>query len=93
MTTQNATKKAETPATTGIPASQTTVIDGNFGLARVIVPGASALPSVRAYTQVCRNLGWDQSARWFVFAHTHQPLDGVGLNGTRVGPRFWNTGS
>ena len=65
----------------------------DYVLARVIAPGASALPSVRAYAQVCRNLGWDQNARWFVLAHTHQPLDGVGLNGTRVGARFWNTGS
>jgi Calcineurin-like phosphoesterase len=75
----------------GEPGPQPPAAD--YVLARVIPPGASALPSVRAYAQVCRNLGWDQNARWFVFAHTHQPLDGVGVNGTRGGARFWNTGS
>jgi hypothetical protein len=61
-------------------------------LARVVPPGTSVLPSVRAYGRVCRNLGWDREARWFVFAHTHQPLDGVRVTGTSVGPRFWNAG-
>jgi hypothetical protein len=32
MTTLNNLEKAETPATTGIPASQRPVITGNFGL-------------------------------------------------------------
>jgi hypothetical protein len=32
VTTSAAARKAETPATTGIPASQKPVIDGNFGL-------------------------------------------------------------
>ena len=64
----------------------------DYVLARVVPPGSSVLPSVRAYARVCRNLGWDRGARWFVFAHTHQPLDGVHANGTGAGPRFWNTG-
>jgi hypothetical protein len=65
----------------------------DYVLARVVAPGASALPSVRAFARVCRNLGWDQDARWFVFAHTHQPLAGVCPDGASVGSRFWNTGS
>ncbi len=65
----------------------------DYVLARVVAPGSSVLPSVRAYARVCRNLGWDQGARWFVFAHTHQPLDGVRAGDTSAGPRFWNTGS
>ena len=73
------------------PEPQTPAAD--YVLARVVAPGASVLPAVRAYARVCRNLGWDQGARWFVFAHTHQPLDGVRADGTSVGPRFWNTGS
>ena len=65
----------------------------DYVLARVVAPGASVLPAVRAYARVCRNLGWDQQARWFVFAHTHQPLDGVRSDDTNPEPRFWNTGS
>ena len=65
----------------------------DYVLARVVAPGASVLPAVRAYAQVCRNLGWDRQARWFVFAHTHQPLDGVRSEDTSTGARFWNTGS
>jgi hypothetical protein len=64
----------------------------NYVLARVVEPGASVLPSVTAYARVCRNLGWDLEAQWFVFAHTHQPLDGVSASATNTGPRFWNTG-
>jgi hypothetical protein len=74
----------------GRSAPQTPAAD--YLLARVVAPGSSVLPSVRAYARVCRNLGWEEGARWFVFAHTHQPLDGVHANATRVGPRFWNTG-
>ena len=64
----------------------------NYVLARVVEPGASVLPSVTAYARVCRNLGWDRDAHWFVFAHTHQPLEGVSASATQTGPRFWNTG-
>jgi hypothetical protein len=66
---------------------------GDYMLARVVEPGGSVLPTVRAYARVCRNLGWDKQARWFVFAHTHQPLDGVHAEEGPVGTRFWNTGS
>lgn len=64
----------------------------DYELARVIAPGSSVMPSVRAYARVCRHLGWDQDVSWFVFAHTHQPLDGVRVTDTGDAPRFWNTG-
>lgn len=44
-----------------------------------------------AFDQVVTNLGWEEHTSTIVFAHTHQPLDGV------YGPsgkcRYWNTGS
>jgi hypothetical protein len=45
-----------------------------------------ALP---AFVKAAANLGWDRQADKIVFAHSHQPLDGV-MHG---GARFWNTGS
>jgi len=46
---------------------------------------------VAAFDQVVTNLGWAERTNTIVFAHTHQPLDGV------LGPsgkcRYWNTGS
>ena len=74
----------------GTPQGHTPTAD--FVLARVVAPGASVLPSVAAYARVCANLGWDRDVRWFVFAHTHQPLDGVRASATNPGDRFWNTG-
>jgi Calcineurin-like phosphoesterase len=74
---------------TGPPLRDTT----DYGLARVVAPGASVLTSVRAYERVCRHLGWIQEASWFVFAHTHQPLSGVSATEARARPRFWNSGS
>jgi hypothetical protein len=46
---------------------------------------------VRAFAQVVQNLGWDKQADQIVFAHTHQPLAGCELPGTRA--RVWNSGS
>ncbi len=63
-----------------------------YVLARAVAPGSSVLPSVRAYARVCRNLGWDRDARWLVFGHTHQPVNGIRADGAGAGPRFWNTG-
>lgn len=74
----------------GTPQAHTPTAD--YVLARVVAPGASVLPAVRAYARVCANLGWDRDASWFVFAHTHQPLAGVSADSTAAGPRFWNTG-
>jgi hypothetical protein len=74
----------------GTPRTHTPTAD--FVLARVVSPGASVMPAVSAYARVCANLGWDRDARWFVFAHTHQPLAGVSAHPSGAGPRFWNTG-
>ena len=38
-----------------------------------------------------RNLGWARETDKIVFAHTHQPLDGVSGPGGKT--RYWNTGS
>jgi UDP-2,3-diacylglucosamine pyrophosphatase LpxH len=61
-------------------------------------PGASACDpaapqrvGLEAFAKVVRNLGWDREARHVVFAHTHQPLDGVCASEGDV--RYWNTGS
>ncbi|MBV9001043.1 MAG: hypothetical protein JO304_18425 [Solirubrobacterales bacterium] len=37
------------------------------------------------------NLGWAAETNKIVFAHTHQPLDGVSTPGGSI--RYWNTGS
>jgi hypothetical protein len=46
--------------------------------------------ALNAYAEVTRTLGWDGEYDHFVFAHTHQPLDGVTAAGHKG--RFWNTG-
>jgi hypothetical protein len=48
--------------------------------------------AVSAYGEVVRNLGWDQLTDKLVFAHTHQPLNGLSPPDS-PGVRFWNTGS
>ncbi|MBV9195459.1 MAG: metallophosphoesterase [Solirubrobacterales bacterium] len=75
----------------GLPDPQPPAAD--YMLARVVAPGSSVIASLHAYGRVCRNLGWDREARWFVFAHTHQPLDGVRVGDASRELRFWNTGS
>ncbi|MBV9918009.1 MAG: metallophosphoesterase [Solirubrobacterales bacterium] len=75
----------------GKPAPRPPAAD--YMLARVVRPGTSVWASLNAYAHVCRNLGWDREAKWFVFAHTHQPLAGVHAAATGSGARFWNTGS
>jgi UDP-2,3-diacylglucosamine pyrophosphatase LpxH len=60
-------------------------------LARQVSPSDPAGRAVAAFEQVVTNLGWAPQSNQVVFAHTHQPLDGV------LGPagqiRYWNTGS
>ena len=63
----------------------------SHALVRLVNPSDSALPAVEAIDKVVRNLGWDRGTDQIVFAHTHQPLDGVGAPGGKV--RYWNTGS
>lgn len=64
-------------------------------LARVVEPRQPAGHALGAYAQVVHNLGWDRESATMVFAHTHQPLDGVAPGGSAPTPgvRYWNTGS
>jgi hypothetical protein len=73
---------------TGAPAGGEAT---SHALARQVSPSDSARRAVEAFEQVITNLGWAPQSNQIVFAHTHQPLDGV------LGPagqiRYWNTGS
>jgi UDP-2,3-diacylglucosamine pyrophosphatase LpxH len=62
-----------------------------YALVRSINPSDPAGPAVEAFDQVIRNLGWAHDTDHVVFAHTHQPLDGVTTRDSRI--RYWNTGS
>ncbi len=70
------------PVQDGMPAS--------YSL-RHIRPTDPREKAVNAFAQVVRNLGWDRETDQIVFAHTHQPLAGCELPGTRA--RVWNSGS
>lgn len=63
----------------------------SYALARRVRPSDPIGPAVEAFEQVVTTLGWARDTDKIVFAHTHQPLDGV------LGPsgrwRYWNTGS
>jgi UDP-2,3-diacylglucosamine pyrophosphatase LpxH len=63
----------------------------SFALARRVRPSDPLERAVEAFEDVMTTLGWAQDTDKIVFAHTHQPLDGV------TGPsgrwRYWNTGS
>jgi hypothetical protein len=73
---------------TGAPAGGEA---SSFVFARRTHPSDPTEGAVAAFDQVVTNLGWAEHANTIVFAHTHQPLDGV------LGPsgkcRYWNTGS
>jgi UDP-2,3-diacylglucosamine pyrophosphatase LpxH len=80
--------EAERRRRTGAPAGGEA---SSFVFARRIHPSDPTEAAVAAFDQVVTNLGWAQHTNKIVFAHTHQPLDGV------LGPsgkcRYWNTGS
>ncbi len=80
--------EAERRRRTGAPAGGEA---SSFVFARRIHPSDPTEAAVAAFDQVVANLGWAEHANKIVFAHTHQPLDGVlGPNGKC---RYWNTGS
>jgi UDP-2,3-diacylglucosamine pyrophosphatase LpxH len=64
-----------------------------MSVVRPATPSGPTAPAVAAMGQVVRNLGWHRETDMVVFAHTHQPLDGVVAPGTPGKVRFWNTGS
>lgn len=72
---------------TGAPAGG----EASSLVARRTQPTDPTEAAVAAFDQVVTNLGWAAHTNEIVFAHTHQPLDGV------LGPsgkcRYWNTGS
>jgi len=62
----------------------------SYAFARSVAPSDPSWPAVAAFEKVVLNLGWSRDTDKIVFAHTHQPLEGV------PGPagviRYWNTG-
>ncbi len=73
---------------TGAPAGGEAA---SYALARLVNPSDPAGPAVEAIDQVVATLGWGRDTDKIVFAHTHQPLDGVTAPGGTI--RYWNTGS
>jgi UDP-2,3-diacylglucosamine pyrophosphatase LpxH len=73
---------------TGAPAGGEVA---NLAFARLVRPSDPSGPAIEAFEQVVANLGWARDTDKVVFAHTHQPLDGVTTRGGTV--RYWNTGS
>ena len=65
----------------------------SYTVARVVRPSDSRDRAVEAFAQVVENLGWARETDRIVFAHTHQPLDGVSAQTGPPGVRYWNTGS
>ncbi len=62
----------------------------SYAFARSVAPSDPSAHAVEAFEKVVVNLGWSRDTDKIVFAHTHQPLEGV------TGPagcfRYWNTG-
>ena len=73
---------------TGAPAGAEVTLHTS---ARLVRPSDPSGPAIEAFDTVVANLGWARDTDKIVFAHTHQPLDGVGTAGSNV--RYWNTGS
>jgi UDP-2,3-diacylglucosamine pyrophosphatase LpxH len=73
---------------TGAPAGGEA---SSFVFARRTHPSDPTEAAVAAFDQVVTNLGWAEHAKTIVFAHTHQPLDGVLSPSGKC--RYWNTGS
>ncbi len=81
-------KEAQRRARTGAPGGSEVA---NHTVARMIRPSDPASRAVNAFEAVVANLGWATETNKMVFAHTHQPLDGVSTPGGSI--RYWNTGS
>lgn len=72
---------------TGAPAGG----EAATSVARTVRPSIATERPVAAFEQAVMNLGWARDTDQIVFAHTHQPLDGV--PGPTGAYRYWNTGS
>jgi hypothetical protein len=73
---------------TGAPAGGEA---SSYAFARTVAPSDPSARAIEAFEQVVLNLGWSSETRNIVFAHTHQPLDGVRGPGEKF--CYWNTGS
>jgi UDP-2,3-diacylglucosamine pyrophosphatase LpxH len=73
---------------TGAPAGGEA---SSYAFARSVAPSDPSARAVEAFEQAVVNLGWSSETGNIVFAHTHQPLDGVLGPGEKF--RYWNTGS
>jgi len=73
---------------TGAPAGGEA---SSYAFARTVAPSDPSARAIEAFEQVVLNLGWSSETSNIVFAHTHQPLDGVRGPGEKF--RYWNTGS
>src|SRR5207248_11776689 len=58
---------------------------------RACDPAAPVAIGIEAYAEVVRTLGWSDGIEHMVFAHTHQPLDGICEATDTI--RFRNPGS
>jgi UDP-2,3-diacylglucosamine pyrophosphatase LpxH len=81
-------REAQRRYRTGAPAGGEIA---NYAWARLIRPSEPSGPAIEAFEKVVANLGWGRDTDKIVFAHTHQPLDGVATPGGAT--RYWNTGS
>jgi UDP-2,3-diacylglucosamine pyrophosphatase LpxH len=81
---QEAERRRRTGAPTGGEAA-------SHALARMVNPGDPSGPAIEAIDKVVTNLCWARDTDKVVFAHTHQPLDGVMASSGTI--RYWNTGS
>ncbi len=81
-------QEAQRRQATGAPAGAEVTLHTS---ARLVRPSDPSGPAIEAFDQVVANLGWAHGTDKIVFAHTHQPLDGVGTAGSHI--RYWNTGS
>jgi UDP-2,3-diacylglucosamine pyrophosphatase LpxH len=82
-------REAQRRSRTGAPAGG---VASSYAFARTVSPSDPSGAALEAFEQVVSNLGWARESNKIVFAHTHQPLDGVaGPGGGEI--RYWNTGS
>ncbi len=81
-------QEAERRRRTGAPTGGESA---SYVMARIVRPSDPAGPAIEAFEKVVMNLGWARDTDRIVFAHTHQPLDGVVGPSRRV--RYWNSGS
>jgi len=81
-------REAERRQRTGAPTGPEVA---TYALARTVQPSDPATRAIEALEKVFENLGWARETDKVVFAHTHQPLDGVQSADGRT--RYWNAGS